>query len=797
MPGRKTNISFISSYVPRQCGVATFTRDLATSLAENVHGVSLADDHNVGIVALNDRDGEYQYGRQVHFEIRQHHRNDYRNAADFLNTNNTDVINLQHEYGLFGGPDGTYIIELLERLKKPVVTTLHTVLTGPSDSQRQVLARIAELSSAVVVLAERARSLLQEVYGIEADKIRLIHHGTPDVEFHDPNKFKERFMVKGRPVILTFGLLGPGKGIETMLDAIAMVVPKHPNVAYMILGATHPSVKRELGESYRLSLERRTVDLGIARNIFFHNHYVALPILVDFLKAADLYVTPYRSKEQIVSGTLAFAVACGKAVVSTPYWYAQEMLADGRGRLVDFDDPKGLARHINELLDDDALRLSIQKKAYQFGRQMIWPAVAKEYDKTYRQALKESARRALLTAAAEKPTLRLSLPELRLDHMYLLTDDTGILQHAIYATPDRNHGYCTDDNARALLAAAMSYRLLNDSSVLPFLERYLSFLVHAWNGELKRFRNFMSYDRRWLDQEGTEDCLARAIWALGYLTTHPPAEQDLSLAGELFHKAVDSTGDIRHPRAQALCIIGFCHYLRHDEGGSVPRRGGLLSSATSKGPRRALLESSGPRSGTQPAAPAPVAPCRDRLQALARSLLDRYKQYRSDGWEWCDEQLTYNSARVPQALILAGAALDDTCFVECGITSLRWLLQTHTTADGKISLVGNKGWWPKGGEKADFDQQPIDAAALVGACNSAFKVTGEPEWLTHMRRCFEWFLGRNVLETPLVDFKTTGCCDGLQSDGLNRNQGAESTLSWLLSLLIMYETHPGQPHADE
>lgn len=757
MPARKINVSYVSSYVPRQCGIATFAHDLASNFAQAVHGVALEDDAHVGIVAINDRDGEYQYGRQVQFELRQHHRSDYRNTADFLNTNNADVVNLQHEYGLFGGPDGAYVIDLLERLNKPVVTTLHTVLTEPTEGQRQTLSRIAELSAAMVVLAERAGVLLKETYGVEEAKIHLIHHGTPDVEFHDPNQFKERFMVKGRPVILTFGLLGPGKGIETMLEAIAMVVPRHPDVAYMVLGATHPAVRRESGESYRLGLERRTVDLGIAKNVFFHNHYVTLPVLVDFLKSADLYVTPYRSKEQIVSGTLAFAVASGKAVVSTPYWYAQEMLADGRGRLVEFDDPEGLAANISELLDDDALRLSMQKKAYKFGRRMIWSAVAKEYDKTYRQALKQSSRRPAAGAAQEKPTLRMSLPEIRLDHMYLMTDDTGILQHAVYSTPDRNHGYCTDDNSRALLVSAMSYRIVNDSTILPYLERYLSFLVHAWNDESKRFRNFMSYDRRWVDQEGTDDCLARAIWALGYLTTHPPAEQDLSLASELFHKAVDSTDEIHHPRAQALCLVGFSYYLRRYSG---------------------------------------ACRVRAQMESMAGALLARYEQYGSEEWHWCDERLTYNCARVPQALILAGHALDEARFTECGLTSLRWLLKGLTTVDGKISLVGNQGWWSKGGDKAQFDQQPIDAAALVGACKSAYKVTGQQAWLVHMRRCFEWFLGRNDLDAALADFKTRGCCDGLQADGVNRNQGAESTLCWLLSLLIMHEMHPGQPHVD-
>ncbi len=754
MSDRTPNVAVVSSYIPRQCGIATFSNDLATNLAEFVHHCALTEDPHLGIVAVNDSNREYQYGPQVQFVIRQHQRSDYRNAADFLNAGSADIINLQHEYGLFGGNDGAMIIELLERLDKPIAATFHTVLSEPGDGQRRTLARIAELSSVVVPLAQRARSLLTDVYGVPDEKIRVIPHGTPDVAFHNPEDFKDRFKVRGRPVILTFGLLGPSKGIETMLQAMAQVVPQHPDVAYMILGATHPGVVRESGESYRLGLERLAVDLGLSSNVFFHNHYVNLPLLLDFLKAADLYVTPYRSKEQIVSGTLAFAVACGKAVVSTPYWYAQELLADGRGCLVDFNDAAGLARAIGELLSDPRRRLDVRKRAYAFGRQMIWPVVAREYDAVFSDVIREHAPR-VQQPARRKAASWLSLPEVRLDHLFRLSDDTGILQHATYASPDRNHGYCTDDNARALLVAAMSYRLLANADVLPYLDRYLSFLHHAWNAEHRSFRNFMAYDRTWLDEQGSEGCHSRAIWALGYLISHPPGAQDVSLATELFHRAAGTTRAFQHLRARAVCVLGFSEYLRHDDAPAI----------------------------------------RELMTQISNAIYEQYSRNQSDDWVFPLDTLTYNNARVPQSLILAGDMLQREDLLECGIRSLRWLLETHITPDGQMALVGNRGWWQRGQEKAAFDQQPIDAAAFVGACKAAYKATGDAQWLTQMRACFDWFLGRNALGLSLVDFKTRGCCDGLAAHGVNLNQGAESTLSWLLSLLIMYEMHPGKSAA--
>ncbi len=750
---KSPHVAYVSSYVPRQCGIATFTNDVASSVAKYVHDTPIFEDENISVVAMNDEDAEYHYGPQVVFEIRQHQRSDYRNAADFINTGPFDVVNLQHEYGLYGGDDGSYVIEFLGRLKKPIVSTFHTVLSQPSPGQRNTLAAIAEHSTQVVVLAERAKMLCHEVYGMPADKVRLIHHGTPDVEFHNPDDFKDKFLVKDRPVLLTFGLLSPGKGIENMVDALALVAKAHPNVAYMILGATHPAIRRESGEAYRLGLESRAVDHGISKNVFFHNHYVTLPVLVEFLKAADIYVTPYLNKEQIVSGTLAYAVACGKAIVSTPYYYAQEMLADGRGFLAEFGKPESLADNIIKLLDDNALRRATQEKAYAFGRKMIWSEVARQYEDTFQAVEAVGPVNTATVKTGEKPGLQLSLPDVRLDHLYRLTDGTGMLQHAIYSTPNRHHGYCTDDNSRALIVATMSYRLLRDAAVLPFLDRYLSFMHYAWNEDRKRFHNFMSYDRKWLDDEGTDDCLGRCVWSLGYLIAHPPADQNLSLAIELFNKASGSTSTIRSPRACALCLIGFHYYLRAFGGADD---------------------------------------IRDQMRTISQFLVRLYDEQRTDDWAWLEPALTYDNARIPQALLLAARTLEDDNLRDCGIASLKWLLESQTSNRGQLSPVGNKGWWVRGESKAQFDQQPIDAGALVEACKSAYKSTNDPMWLESMRWCFEWFLGRNDINMPLADFKTRGCADGLCQNGINPNQGAESTLAWYLSLLTMYEMYPAK-----
>lgn len=752
---RRTSVALIGSYVPRRCGIATFTNHLASAIAERIYDQPLEATEHVRIIAVNDQDNKYVYGPEVVLEIGQHRKYDYRNAADFLNDSKFETISLQHEYGLFGGAAGGYLIELLERLKKPIVSTLHTVLAEPDDCQRDVLKCICECSDTLVVMAERARNLLTDCYGVRNDRIRLIHHGVPDVPFGNKENFKKRFGTTGNSTILTFGLLGPSKGIEVMLDALAHVVPDNPNVVFTILGATHPHVKRDSGESYRLSLESRALDLGIQKNVIFHNRYVSEEDLCEYLAAADIYVTPYHNKDQIVSGTLAYALAAGTAIVSTPYCYAQEMLANGRGCLVEFGDVEGFANAINTLLRSEEERERMQSAAYELGRSMIWPHAALQYHETLTVARTKEAERARIRAHNEKRQLRmrLSLPEVQLNILLEMTDDVGIMQHCVYATPDRRHGYSTDDNARAVIVAAMAWSLFQDERVLAPLQTYLAFLNHARPGGGGRFRNLMSYDRSWLETDWSDDCQGRVQWALGYLIAHAPHKSMGLLGQDLFRLSLANFESMASPRAWAFAVLGLYYYLRKfPDDLSV----------------RIVLEN------------------------LAKRLDDAFEEHESADWPWCEDVVTYENARVPQALILAGLALGDDHLTQRGLRVLRWLLAVQTSDDGHLSVIGSDGWLRRGGRRAPYDQQPVEAAALIDACKAAHRASGDEKWLTQMRRCFGWYLGQNDAGIPLVEFKSQGCHDGLVRGGVNQNFGAESCVSWLLSLLTMHETQPGE-----
>jgi glycosyltransferase involved in cell wall biosynthesis len=751
----RPSIALIGSYIPRRCGIATFTHHLGSAIAERIYDQPLGSTERVRIVAVNDQDDLYNYGPEVAFEIGQHRKYDYRNAADFLNDSKFETISLQHEYGLFGGEAGVYVLELLERLKKPVVSTLHTVLAEPSDGQRAVLQRISDCSVALVVMADRARTLLHSCYAVPQERIRFIHHGVPDLPFGNKETLKERFGTAGKPSILTFGLLSPNKGIEIMLDALAQVVPDHPDVVFTVLGATHPHIKRDSGESYRLSLERRVLELGIQKNVIFHNRYVSEEDLCAYLTAADIYATPYHNQEQIVSGTLAYALAAGTAVISTPYRYAQEVLVDGRGYLVDFGDVDGFAGALHALLENTHERERMQTAAYEFGREMIWPRVAAHYHDTLTQAHADAAERSRTRAREEKRQLRmqLSLPDVPVSILLAMTDDVGILQHCVYATPDRRHGYTTDDNARAAIVAAMFWSHFQDDSVLMPLQTYLAFVNHARPGGGGRFRNLMSYDRSWLEVNWSDDCQGRVQWALGYLIAHAPHKSIRLLAEDLFRLSLGNFESIASPRAWAFAVVGLYYYLRE--------------FPDDRGPRAAL-------------------------SMLATRLETAFQEHETADWPWCEDVVTYENARVPQALILGGLALNEDRLTQRGLRVLTWLLDAQTAEDGHLSVIGSDGWLRRGGRRALYDQQPLEAAALIEACKAAHRATGEEHWLIEMRRCFAWYLGQNDAGLSLIEFKSHGCYDGLVRGGVNENFGAESCLSWLLSLLTMHETQPGE-----
>ena len=738
------SIVFIGNYLPRQCGIATFTTHLLESVGLN------APDKTCWAVAMNDRPEGYPYPSHVRVEINQNQLSEYSLAADLLNLNQVDVICLQHEYGIFGGKRGSFIIELLRDLKIPVVTTLHTLLKDPNPQERHIMTQLAEFSDRLVVMSEHSVEMLREIYQVPEEKIVLIHHGIPDVPFVESDAYKDRFDVSGKKIILTFGLLSPGKGIEAVIDALPEIVKANPQVIYMVVGATHPHLKAEQGEDYRNSLHMRAKELGVSDHIVFHDRFVADEDLLEFIGMADIYVTPYPNEAQIISGTLAYALGMGKAVISTPYWHAQELLDDDRGRLVPFRDPTALAREVIDLLDHPDELLAIQQRAYNYGRKMIWSDVGRRYLDTFAEAKRQRLRENVPEHRLEPLGLRQQpLPEIKLDHLRRMTDGTGVLQHAMYTVPDRTHGYCVDDNARALIVAVSAQDLQPlDSSLGDLASVYLSFLGYAFNEQTGRFRNFMSYDRRWLELTGSEDSHGRALWGLGMAVALGRDAGEVVYAADLFQRALDTVEHFTSPRAVAFVIIGSHAYLsRYSSDSRVIRMRKILA---------------------------------DRLMAWFRSSS-------SEDWPWCEDILSYDNARLPQALLLSGQWHPDREMLETGLLALDWLKQVQTDETGRhFSAIGNHGWFSRDGSKALFDQQPIEAAAMVDACIEAFNCTHDEEWIAYAYRCLNWYQGENDLRVPLCDYASGGCRDGLEAQGANENQGAESTLCWLMALLAIY-----------
>lgn len=735
-------IAFVGDYLPRKCGIATFTHDMHASLAARF------PDAECFVVPVNDCREGYDYPPEVRFEIDEQDLESYRRAADFLNFANTDVVSLQHEYGIYGGPAGSHVLGLIRDLRMPVVTTCHTILREPDADQRRVLRQLADLSARVVVMTDRARTFLGEIYGVPDGKIDVIAHGIPDTPFVDPKSCKEQFGVGGRPVALTFGLLSPNKGVEYMLRAVPAVLKEFPTFVYLVLGATHPGLIRDQGERYRLSLERLARDLGIERNVIFYNRFVELNELTEFIRAADVYVTPYLNAAQITSGTLAYSFGCGKAIVSTPYWHAEELLADGRGVIVPFADPAALAREICGLLRNEPRRTAMSEQAYRLGRDMVWAQSARQYMDSFQQTrlgrqdqpLKPLAVRTLAEQQAD-------LPDWRLDHLARMTDATGMLQHATHAIPNFAEGYCTDDNARALLLTV----LLEDigrcgPEVQRLATTYAAFLQAAFDRDRRRFRNFLGFDRRWLEVVGSEDSHGRALWALGTCVGRSRRADLPAWAAEHFEQALPAVLEMTSPRAWAFGLLGIREYLR--------RFGGHRGAAQAR-------------------------------EVLTTRLLDLYDRAATPDWPWFEEILSYDIARLPQALIAGGRENGDPRALEVGLKTLQWLSTVQTAPQNHFRAVGCHGFYRKGCEQARFDQQPIEAGAMVSACLDAYRVTHDPAWLAEARSAFEWFLGRNDLGQDLYDPATGGCCDGLQEDRINRNQGAESTLAFLVALAEM------------
>jgi glycosyltransferase involved in cell wall biosynthesis len=732
-------IAFVGDYLPRKCGIATFTYDLCTSVATQYPG------SDCFVVPINDITQGYEYPGEVRFEIEEQEVDSYLRAADFLNFANTDIVCLQHEFGIFGGPSGSHVLRLLRDLRVPIVTTLHTVLRDPSVEQRRLLIQVADLSARLVVMSERARAFLKDIYGVPDARIDLIAHGIPDMPFVDPNFYKDQFGVEGKYVGLTFGLLSPNKGIERMLRAMPAILRQFPNFVYIVLGATHPNLIREQGERYRISLERLAKDLGIKPNVSFYNRFVEIDELIEFIGMADIYITPYLNPAQITSGTLAYAFGCGKPVVSTPYWYAEELLAEGRGVLVPFDDSAALAREICELLRDEPRRHSMRKKAYMLGREMIWSHVAHLYMESFQRARRSRLdvpyKPLAVRTLAEQP---MDLPGWRLDHLVRMTDSTGMLQHATSTIPNYDDGYCTDDNARALLLTLLLEQLGQSTAQVHRLGTiYAAFLNHALDRARNRFRNFLSFDRRWLEDVGSDDCHGRGLWALGACVGRS-RRRDLQLwASQLFDLALPTITETSSPRAWAFGLLGVCLYLQRFSG---------------------------------------ARPASQVRETLTERLIECFDKTASDDWPWFEDVLSYDNAKLPHALIASGRSGGSPRALSLGLQTLGWLVDLQKSPTGYFRPIGSNGFYRRDGERAQFDQQPIEAHATVAACIEAYHASEDSNWLHETRLAFEWFLGANDLGLDLYDSKAGGCFDGLQEDRVNLNQGAESTLAFLLAL---------------
>ncbi|MCC7336492.1 MAG: glycosyltransferase family 4 protein [Pirellulaceae bacterium] len=733
-------IAFVGDYLPRKCGIATFTHDLRASIAQ-------ASGAECIVVPMDDIAGGYDYENEVQFQVNEQDIEDYRAAADFLNFSNVDIVCLQHEFGIFGGPCGSHILALLQDLRMPIVTTLHTVLSEPSQTQRAVMTQLIRLSTRLVVMTERCRRTLINTYSVDSAQVDLIAHGIPNAPDTDQKVLKEQFNVENKAVALTFGLLSPGKGIEHVLQAIPEVVARFPDFIYLVLGATHPNLVREQGERYRISLERMAKELGITKHVSFYNRFVELEELTEFIGAADLYITPYLNVQQAVSGTLAYAFGCGQAVISTPYWHAEELLADGRGVLVPFADSAAIAREIIGLIGDDERRLAMRAKAYALGRSMRWGHVSELYLHSFRRAREQLSSQLKPLAVRTLDEQPLALPKLQLDHLRRLSDSTGVVQHAIYTIPDHAHGYCTDDNARALILTVLLEEQGKESAELHSLaSRYAAFLNFAFDRDTCRFRNFMCFDRRWLEENGSDDAQGRALWALGTCIGRSRRAGLSAWARELFHRAMPACEETTSPRTWALGIMGIHEYLQ--------RFSGDRAAATMS-------------------------------QRLADRLIAMYDSVATDDWPWFENIATYNNAKLSQSLITHGRWSDDQRAVEIGLKSLRWLCEKQLSPQGRFRPIGSNGFSREGGVAAVFDQQAIETYAMISSSIEAFAVSKDMFWNEQAHLAFDWFLGRNDLGQPIYDAATGGCNDGLMENRVNENQGAESTLAFLLSLVEM------------
>ncbi len=716
------HIALIGNHLPRRCGIATYTTDVAQALARRYPDVV------VDIWAMNDAGNDYAYPDHIAGTIDQDDPASYLAAARAITASGADMVWIQHEFGIFGGSAGDNILALIDRMTVPVAVAMHTVLAEPNRDQLRVTLALVDRCETIIVMAEAARAILIDTFRADPDQVIVIPHGIPDRPFAPTLQMKAKLGFAGRDVILTFGLLSPGKGIETMIAAMPDIVARNPKVLYLVLGATHPHCIMRNGEAYRDSLATLAKDLGVADHVNFIDAFFETEEVLDYLAAADIYVTPYLNPAQVTSGTLAYAVGLGKPIVSTPYVHACELLTQGLGHLVDFGDGAGFAKAVNGLFADPDAMMSMRKRTYALGRKMIWPRLAEGSLARFEDV---AARAKAKPSPIRPPALPERLGTAALERM---TDSTGMLQHSIFGIPHRAHGYCIDDNARALM--------LMDANASV----YAAFVDYAWNPDTQRFRNFMGFDRRWLEDVGSDDSCGRTLWALGVTAATAPDADLRDWARGLYEQSVEPLSELGSPRAQAFMMLGTAAIAQSDPGDA----------------RAAIL-----------------------LARWGDTLMGLWAQYRKPGWEWFEPVLAYDNARLPEALIRAGMAIGREDFVRRGVNALAWLATQQTSAEGRFRAVGSDSFGQPYAQPLPFDQQPLEAWASVDACDAAFAATGDAAWQSYARTAYRWFLGQNDLGLALADVDSGECFDGLIPTGVNRNRGAESILAFHLATVTI------------
>ncbi|HPI67052.1 MAG TPA: glycosyltransferase [bacterium] len=723
------SILYLSSYPPRECGIATYTRDLVKAIDKR-----FAPCLDSKILAINENGSSvYNYGSKVKYQINQTEIEDYINVAKKVNKDDSiKLINIQHEFGLFGGEWGDYLLAFLEIVKKPVVVTFHSLIPNPEPRLKKVVRAIASRCEKIITMAETGINTYENDYGLKRSKLVVIPHGTPTIDSANHLFFKNKFGFEGKILLSTFGLLSRGKGIEYAIKALPPIVKEHPEIIYLIIGETHPVVRKHEGEKYRNKLIKLALELHLENNVKFYNKYLSLEEIIDYLKATDIYLCTPVEPNQVTSGTLAYALSAGKAIVASSFLHAREVLSDGRGMLVGLKDAPGITRALGELINQPAKKRELEQKAYQYGQTTNWPSVAEKHLVAFKKIinLKNKA----------KP---FHLPALNLNHLYNLSDDVGIIQHAKHSINDRSSGYTTDDNARALIVATMHYKKFKDAESLKFIKIYLSFLYHALTKD-NWFHNFMNYDRRFLDKRGSEDCFGRALWAMGVVVSSNLHENIKKTAKFIFDKSVRNLRQLKSPRGQAFSLIGLYHYYQI----------------------------------------CPEVAIKEQIIFLAEKLVKLYRTEKTKDWHWFEEDITYDNGRLPEALFLAYEIIKDKNYLKIAKEALDFL-SSLVIINNKLVLIGQHGWYKHKGKRAFYDQQPVDAASMTQVFLSAYATTKEKKYYEKAIVAFSWFLGENSINQPVYDEITGGCYDGLLPECVNLNQGAESTISYLLARLSL------------